>query len=221
MNTHIRKTNNRQRGNVLFFIFIAVALFAALSYAVSNGMRGGGDTITKEQAKVAASEIMRKMQDIRRGYKYLMEQGCSVDDIQFDETPVANVDCQIFHVNGGGVTYPTNLEKHQVNPIASQIGKLSFQNAPDWTSGGQAGNIKHVGVGTDDQDILGRLNFVSNDICVAFNKLAGHNFSATPTENSAAFGTVSPELIGKEAACALKTNNTPNINQISVVLAAF
>ena len=107
----------RQSGNALFLILIAVALFAALSYAVTQSGRGGG-SIDKENAEILAAQVMQygaQVEQIITRLKVI--PGCSDTEISFERSPFDGSDvyynsnspldfsCHVFHANGGNLTY--------------------------------------------------------------------------------------------------------------------
>ena len=112
----------RETGNALFLILIAVALFAALSYAVTNSGRGGG-SIDKEQASIAAAQVVQYAGQIEQAINRLrIINGCSDTEISFHfdsdgdgtlETdgsddyynPISSTDCYVFHSDGAGLVY--------------------------------------------------------------------------------------------------------------------
>jgi type II secretory pathway pseudopilin PulG len=214
------------RGNVLFIILIAVALFAALSYAVSNSFRGGSETIIDEQARVAAGDVLRHMESIKSGYKYLVDiQGCSIDDISNAYPATAPYDCDLFHPQGAGIRYQERLAQYQIEADVlatspSQLGKFLFTFPNHWAGGTHAGDYRFVGAGSNDQDIMISLNFVTEKICIAINEKIGLRFATLPVEMDADFGDDVPEFVGKNVGCARKGSST-GITQAKMVLMAF
>lgn len=155
-------TKQSIKGNVLFFILIAVALFAALTYAVSSSFRGGGSTITDEQARVAAGQLLRSMQDVKSGYQYLWnQQGCSLDEINADNPATAPYDCDLFHPDGAGIAYPNNLGEY------GSVDVYVFYNLDNAPSSGYGVDK----LGTDDDDHMIVLEDVKPEICKNINKL--------------------------------------------------
>lgn len=177
---------NTSRGNVLFIILIAVSLFAALSYVVSDSFRGNTNTITSEQARVDAGELLRSMQSIKEGYDYLWnQQGCSMDDISFqslngdigsvtftDESDDGPTECEIFNPLGAGISFPTKLAEYQDTTAAgTATGKFLF-----WFAGNEpAGAYGVDSLGTTSNDHMVWLQAVRQQICVNVNKLLDYD----------------------------------------------
>jgi len=95
-----------QRGNVLFLILIAVALFAALSYAVTSSNRSGSGDTSGEKAKLSQAVLDSYMAAINVGTMRLNFRGCGI----IDYTPPAGWgsethNCHLFHPDGGQVIY--------------------------------------------------------------------------------------------------------------------
>ena len=105
-----------QSGNALFIILIAVALFAALSYAVTQSS-GGGAGIDKETRQLtAASTIQMFAANELAMQRFEILSGYSIEEMDFvgenslfgDNTNCSSDECNFFSPDGGGAT-PPNL----------------------------------------------------------------------------------------------------------------
>lgn len=103
---------NYQRGNVLFLILIAVALFAALSYAVTKSTSGGGSGADSEKANLIASELLQYASSLSVAINRMkMINGCDISQISFENSEIAGYNfstsdsCKVFHADGGGLTH--------------------------------------------------------------------------------------------------------------------
>ena len=97
--------HKNQKGNVLFLILIAVALFAALSYAVTQSSRSGGDA-GRETNILNSAQLTQYPNQIRTAILRLVIDGRSMTSLEFNdpsdfETPANSV----FHPEGGGAVY--------------------------------------------------------------------------------------------------------------------
>ena len=95
------------RGNALFLILIAVALFAALSYAVTNSGGGGGGGIEKEQAKLDQAVMDNYMAELDAGRMRLeiINHCDSIDYTAPADQTTGDKTCFMFHPDGGGVLW--------------------------------------------------------------------------------------------------------------------
>lgn len=162
-------TTNRymkgQRGNALFLILIAVALFAALSYAVTRSGRGSGG-IDREQALIAASQITQYPAALRTSITRMVVTGISVPTLTFLATDTT--DAGVFSSSGGGAT---------VQAPPANIGTATvwrYKSAPG------AGWYIH-GIGTDTaggKDVFAFLDGLTLPVCTQI--LRGLGLNGTP-----------------------------------------
>ena len=104
----------KQRGSAIVWILIMVALFAALTYTMSEGSRTGESQLGDQQAGLAATEILDYGRNIKNAVQQLLINGCSDTEISFENDVVAGYtnanaptdkSCHVFHPNGGGMRY--------------------------------------------------------------------------------------------------------------------
>lgn len=153
------------QGNVLFLILIAVALFAALSYAVTQSSRGGGNA-DKERQSLTASRLLQYGTSLQQAITRMrVINGCSETDISFaqagdagdyDHTPLQPDRCRVFHEDGGGAT--------------------SLNTDDFFGSGGlivMANGISGLGIEGNSELLLFLSGMTAPDLCLAVNDLVG------------------------------------------------
>lgn len=168
------KINNykHQKGNVLFLILIAVALFAALSYAVTQSSRSGGDA-SRETNVINTSSLTQYPNQVRTAVLRLVIAGTDAALLQFntsavtpDETTGAGFSAYsaaraVFAASGGGAAWApvpgkllanTTVDKPWIYSMAFRIPGLGT----DVTTGG--GNELLAFAEDVTQQICSRLN---------------------------------------------------------------
>lgn len=179
-------------GNVLFLILVAIALFIALSYAVTGSMRTGGSNEKTEATNAAAAALIQYASSLSQSVLRLRMSGnCSETTLDFsnsifkksDGTPYntansnapSNKSCHLFDAAGAGaipVPMPVGIRE---TPLDSAV-QGSFRVA-------QVKNLGTDGVsGTQSaNDIIYFIGGISRKGCIAINDvLKVNNPSSEP-----------------------------------------
>ncbi|MAQ71053.1 MAG: hypothetical protein CL565_02550 [Alphaproteobacteria bacterium] len=125
------KKYNNCNGNVLFLILIAVVLFAALSYAISNSGRGGGDT-SKEKSVIIASQITEFATNMRYAIQRMTIMGTASAAIE-------------FHPNGSCSPTYMLCNTGENCLFAPEGGAINFVKLPQETFSGASGGMGYPG----------------------------------------------------------------------------
>lgn len=184
-----KRTENKSRqneaGNVLFLILIAVALFAALSYAVTQSTRSGGGGADGETTLVNSAQLTQYPASVRTSIVRMVIGGADVNTLEFNP-PADFGNCTtgapgvfprcVFHPTGGGATY------------AKAPGDLMAQGTPGTWIFNAENEINLIGttVGGDapdatTADIIAFLPGVSDGLCSRVNEELGISGSVIET----------------------------------------
>lgn len=163
----------QNRGNILFLILLAVVLFAALSYAVTSSMRGGGKDAGSEKSAAQAAEMINYFAQVSTATQRMMMVQ-DVKDYQlnfftnnvhttgsYDNANCTENRCRVFHPDGGAVT-PRNFPsfRHQ-NGSGSGVARVVLTSV--------------AGAGTALPDLTMVYYGMRKDICTEVNRQMGLN----------------------------------------------
>ncbi len=177
-----------QRGNILFLILLAVVLFAALSYAVTQGTRGGGNNAAAEKMQSAASEWIQYATLLQNTINRLMlTNDCKDTDISFENNTVttyvnasAPARCKLFDPAGGGLPFKT-IPSDWLNTSYAGSYDYGYFGVYDQTSITNLGtnpiSSGSVGAGID---LVMLIPYLNDNFCLAINKMAGVNIIPAP-----------------------------------------
>jgi hypothetical protein len=185
------KSSNEQSGNVLFLILIAVALFAALSYAVTQSSRGGGDT-NKETRAIELARVTQQLMSIKSTALRMVISGTDPANIDLAEDPDLGAPCTsvtdcVFTSNGGSAVHI---------PPPPELGANSFFRF-EYLEVSEGNNLP--GTGTTAADVFVHLPDVTLEACEEFNEKMG--ITNPPAIDATGFNSSFDAYPGEEIAC--------------------
>lgn len=201
---------NRESGNVFFYIFLGVALFGALTYAVSQSGRGSVENITREQSRLRATEIIDFSDAVSKAVGTLRLRGVTLSQLRFAHSDLSLSDYgdpdtidpanMVFHPDGGAIIYKDPSPDILVTPGEQWL----FLNQNQIEGFGSTCPAETC------SDLIMAIRDIRTDVCQIINKLAGFNNpeilpSDTEFETTGKFkGTITgtPEIIGDETSSA-------------------
>ncbi len=173
----LKQSGWKQKGNVLFIILIAIVLFAALTYAISNSSRGTSN-MDRERGTIGATDYMAYGSAMEKTVARMLSNDISENGVSFENTiwklyNASNViganaacttaACKVFDPAGGGL-----------EPKTFTANSVSTPTATDVQSGhGVVYSLKVAGVGTTAHDLVLMIAILDQNTCKQINNSLG------------------------------------------------
>lgn len=206
---------NTESGNVLFLILIAVALFAALSYAVTSSTNSGGGDANEESALVNSAAVTQYPASIKTAIlRMQVSKGLSPLNLKFDLPPFASLVTSeegVFHPDGGGATYAQA-------PVDVMVGTgpLATNATGEWffNYDFEIENVSTTAASTDGNEIIAFLPGITEAICEKINEELG--ITGIPATSA----TLNVDVLMDDASSYTPSTAAPSANMIGDTLGA-
>ena len=177
-----------EHGNAFFFILLGVAMFAALAYTISQGMRSDSTSqLSGQRASLLASDILTQAQRMELGVNRLRTRSVSENDISFrnDKVPEYNHPSPqpnehwVFHKNGGNVSYKSPP------PGANDGSEWFFTGGTCLPGIGRGKESNCATSGNRDEELIVLLKNINRTVCQELNKRL--NINGIPKDDGSGF----------------------------------
>lgn len=200
------KNSEHEKGNVLFLILIAVALFAALSYAVTQSTRTGGGSSDGETALISSAQMTQYPASIRTSVVRMILGGVDVGELEFNQpSNFSNcnsaLDYCVFHPSGGGATY--------AYAPGDMMASAGGNTAGEWVFNGEnqidlLGTTNGGGPNGSTADIIAFLPGITQTLCSRINEELG--LPQTPPSETGI--DVSTQMINTDGTTSIGVDST-------------
>ncbi|MAZ00541.1 MAG: hypothetical protein CMH32_08425 [Micavibrio sp.] len=165
---------NYSRGNILFIILIAIALFGALSFAVSQSKTGTAKNMSGEKLTIKVDQLLEYAQNVRSAVNFIYtHNNISESDIRFahpkldaayGDYTALNSEQMVFDPSGGGIDY---------KPIDTGLLDGTHSAEPGYGTAYFTITSNVLDVGTTLQDLVMFVPYLSQEACATINKKLG------------------------------------------------
>ncbi len=179
-----------ESGSVIYWIFIAIALFAALSFTVSRINRSGNTQIG-ELTTMQATDIMQYSAAIQRGVRVMRVNGVDDGDICFHTDQWGHADYEftpecddftnrVFAREGGGIGFQEGVADWYDRTLTLPAGNAAWV----FTGAYEIGQVGTDGAGPGttaaNADLIMVTAPVMDELCEGLNRMIGYTDDPAP-----------------------------------------